>query len=241
LNNIGLLYLYTRDLEKSREYFTLADEEYNSSLARKNLTVLNELEAKRTLKGKEEPETQSGYSFAVVGSYENLNDANDFAKRLRDSKPMYQPEIYLAENKIYGVTLGGYLSYEEARGRAEFAREKGIAKDAYVWQSRQWGENLFTATDLHEMGWIYLGQYVNTSNRWKTTYLDIDEATPRSLEGKSIKVSTAVENLNVRDQPPNTFGSLGRIIDVLVSGDEVQVLKIEDWASVGYIWAQVSY
>ncbi len=82
-----------------------------------------------------------GYAFPVVGSFRTFQEAEKFAERIQKSVP-YLPEIYLAENDYYAVSLGGYLERQEAAQRVRLAREKGIAGDAYVWNSTIWGNNL---------------------------------------------------------------------------------------------------
>ncbi len=82
--------------------------------------------------------------FAVVGSFRQLEEAEAFARRLTDQG--YQPEIYKAENYYYAVTLGGYLELKEAKRLVELAKKEGIAHDAYVWRSTQWGTNLFSSS-----------------------------------------------------------------------------------------------
>ena len=84
----------------------------------------------------------AGNTFAVVGSYRDLAEAKDFANKLRESGMRYPVEIFLAENNYYAVTLGGYLTYQEATNRVDFAKRTALAKDAYVWVSQVWGENL---------------------------------------------------------------------------------------------------
>lgn len=82
-----------------------------------------------------------GYAFAVVGSFRTFQEAERFAERIQGSVPN-APEIYLAENNYYAVSLGGYLDRQEAAQRVRLAREKGVASDAYVWTSTVWGTNL---------------------------------------------------------------------------------------------------
>jgi hypothetical protein len=100
-----------------------------------------------------EPESQSrdvptatakrGDAFPVVASPKDLNSAIDLARKIRAVVKEYPVEVYLAENDYYAVTLGGYLLPEDALKRVKFARDRKIAADAYVWQSNQWGDNLF--------------------------------------------------------------------------------------------------
>lgn len=138
-NNIGLLYMYKGDLELSEKYLKQAAEVFGSSLARRNLDRLYELKVSQ----KKKAESNRDYYFAVIGSFKTLVDATHFAEKLTNANYKYRPEIYLAENYYYGVTLGGYLGYDEAIDRVVYARSKGIAKDAYVWKSKRWGKDLF--------------------------------------------------------------------------------------------------
>ena len=84
-----------------------------------------------------------GYSFPVVGSFKKFKDAVGFADKLMNKKLKYKPGIYRSENYIYGVSLGGYVSYDEALKRVKYAKNNNIASDAYVWTSRVWGVDLF--------------------------------------------------------------------------------------------------
>jgi hypothetical protein len=87
-------------------------------------------------------QAQRGNAFPVVGSLSDLNSAIQFARRIRGVVPEYTVEIYRTENGDYhDVTLGGYLRLEEALKRGKIARDRKIAADAFVWQSK-WGENL---------------------------------------------------------------------------------------------------
>jgi hypothetical protein len=87
--------------------------------------------------------TQRNYEFPVVGSLTTLDEAVRVARRLQEQNFPYPVQIYLAENDYYAVTLGGYLERQEAARRVQYAKDKGIAKDAYVRYSTAWGENLF--------------------------------------------------------------------------------------------------
>lgn len=87
-------------------------------------------------------ENREYFVFPVVGSFQKLPDAIAFAKRIKN-RVRYRPGVYLTENGFYGVTLGGYLSPAEAKKRVHYARKNGIAKDAYIFRSTFWGENLY--------------------------------------------------------------------------------------------------
>ena len=84
-----------------------------------------------------------GYFFAVIGSYSKYQDAIKFAKKVDKSNHKYKAKIYLAENNVYAVSLGGYLTQKEALQRVQYAKNIGIAKDSYIWNSRWWGKNLY--------------------------------------------------------------------------------------------------
>ena len=116
-NNIGLLYMNRGDPELSEKYLRQAAEEYGSSLARKHLETLHDLGVSQ----EETEEAHREFHFAVVGSFRTLDEAKHFAKELMNAKLRYRPEIYLAENAYYGVTFGGYLSFDEAVNRVVYA------------------------------------------------------------------------------------------------------------------------
>ncbi|MEK6325547.1 MAG: SPOR domain-containing protein [Acidobacteriota bacterium] len=82
-----------------------------------------------------------GNAFPVVGSFTDRNEALGFARKSKLRFTPYALEMYLAENDYYAVTLGGYMNQAEASKRVRFAKDKG-AKDAYVWVSDNWGDNL---------------------------------------------------------------------------------------------------
>lgn len=147
-NNIGVLYMNMGELELSKKYWNKSVDEYNSSQARKNLEMLKELKAtQKTIR-----EAKKDYYFPVVGSFRTIEEATHFAKRLLKERYKYKAEIYLAENDYYGVTLGGYLSYDDADDRVAYAKSKMKVKDAYVWKSQDWGENLLELEDLEKRG-----------------------------------------------------------------------------------------
>lgn len=84
-------------------------------------------------------------TFPVVASLPTLDAAVAKAQELKNMGLPYETEVYLADNNYYAVTLGGYLTQEEAASRVNYAKNNGIAKDAYVWESTLWGENLLRA------------------------------------------------------------------------------------------------
>jgi len=80
--------------------------------------------------------------FPVIGSFKNIDDAKKFIEKMRQINILYQIELYLSDTGYYAVTLGGYLDRNEATRRVDYARGQGIALDAYLRNSTQWGDNL---------------------------------------------------------------------------------------------------
>ena len=80
--------------------------------------------------------------FPVIGSFKSIDDAKKFLEKMRGINIPYQIELYLSDTGYYAVTLGGYLDRDEANRRVVYARGQGIALDAYLRNSTQWGNNL---------------------------------------------------------------------------------------------------
>jgi hypothetical protein len=88
-------------------------------------------------------QASKGYSFPVIASYSTLAPAIATAVRIgKEYTTIYPTEVYRSENGYFAVTLGGYLSPDEASKRSEYARNQGIAGDAYVRTSKLWGQRL---------------------------------------------------------------------------------------------------
>jgi hypothetical protein len=84
--------------------------------------------------------------------------------------------------------------------------------------------------------WVYLGEYVVAEGAWKKTYLEIGERdAPETLKGHVLRIRAATGALNVRNRP------LGDIVDGLRPGVQVQILEVQNFAQLGYMWARVSY
>lgn len=82
-------------------------------------------------------------AFAVIASFPNLENALAYAKQIQATKPSFSVEVYRRSSNRIQVTLGGYLTPQEANMRVEYAKQQGIANDAYVRLAQDWGENLF--------------------------------------------------------------------------------------------------
>ena len=132
-----------RDRQVAIRILTALDVELATKLA--SAIAANESEAPevRTL-AREVVTAQAsrGYSFPVIGSFTTLNEALARAAGLAGKIGEYSADVYGSENGYFAVTLGGYLSMEEAVRRRDFARKNGLAADAYVRTSRLWSERL---------------------------------------------------------------------------------------------------
>ena len=82
-------------------------------------------------------------AFPLVASVREKDNALNFAREIINAgQTKYKPEVYLAENGWYVVSLGGYLGKSEADQRVAYAKSTGIAPDAFVWRSNNLGKNL---------------------------------------------------------------------------------------------------
>lgn len=126
---LRLLTAVDGDLAKKLAYAVAEDESESPEVKALAIQVAKDVAA-------------SGYSFPVIASYKSFDDAAAFARKIQNKESTYTPEIYLSENDYYGVTLGGYLSKQEALKRANYAKNNGIASDAYIRSSHKWSDNL---------------------------------------------------------------------------------------------------
>ena len=95
-------------------------------------------------------------------------------------------------------------------------------------------------------GWAYIGDYSidkSGKGKWETWYFDFDEKkySPNDLMDKEVSVREKTGALNVREGMPNFLGQFYKVIDVLEPGSKVHILKVREWGSSGYRWAQISY
>jgi hypothetical protein len=100
-----------------------------------------------SLQALEEAVKQSAPSlpaFAVVASFQSVQRAEEYARTLTSKDHTYKVEVFRREPHRYAVTLGGYLSYEEANRRVLYAKERGLAEDAYVRLAKSWGHAVAT-------------------------------------------------------------------------------------------------
>lgn len=87
--------------------------------------------------------------FAIINSCDELSEAKMYAKGI-SQKSKYVLEIYKAKTNqlrtTYAVTLGGYLTAEEANKRVAYAKQNDLDDNgAYKWKPRwDWGDNLCT-------------------------------------------------------------------------------------------------
>jgi heme exporter protein D len=124
------------DLEKAQESLS-ALKTANVELRKQTEETVGNLQALGEAIGSQTPSLPA---FAVIASFQTLGHATVFAKELAEKDSAYPLEVYLREPKSYAVTLGGYLSYDEANKRILYARANGLAADAYVRLAKDWGK-----------------------------------------------------------------------------------------------------
>lgn len=85
--------------------------------------------------------------FPVIASPYNESDLRGKLEELGVETIRYPIHVYKTTDKsgnpVFAITLGGYLSKEEALSRVEYARESKLSPDAYPWSSTNWGSNVF--------------------------------------------------------------------------------------------------
>lgn len=82
-------------------------------------------------------------AFAVIRNFRTLEEASAYARELSKRGLPYPVEIYRRDVNRYYVTLGGNLSNTEARKRVAYARQAGLATDAYQKNAADLGQNLY--------------------------------------------------------------------------------------------------
>ena len=108
-------------------------------------------------------------SFAVVGAFRTLKNAINSAQEINISNHQYVAEVYSNHERLpsYVVTLGGYLTEEEAQKRIAYARINHLYDLLYstepdpflpdlleeyrysIWNTAYWGRNLMlTESDI---------------------------------------------------------------------------------------------
>ncbi|MGD2186938.1 MAG: hypothetical protein PVI71_12455 [Desulfobacterales bacterium] len=89
-------------------------------------------------------------------------------------------------------------------------------------------------------GWVYLGDYNDAEKHWVTQYFSHSpNAPPKSLSEKTLRVRA--KSINVRSDKPSIFGTFAGVIDVLNTGQEVNVISVSKWQNSSYMWAEVVY
>lgn len=122
---------------------------------------------------------------------------------------------------------------------SEAAADK-IMRRAVSTEQKQIPTPITSTAKTEKEGWAYVGHY--TDGKWKTRYFDITvDVAPTSLEGKVLSVREKTGDLNVREGMPTFTGSFRPIIGALKPGSKAKILKVEEWFSSGYMWAQITY
>ncbi|MCP4075109.1 MAG: hypothetical protein GY744_02865 [Gammaproteobacteria bacterium] len=115
-----------------------------------------------------------------------------------------------------------------------------IMRTAVTLEQKQIPPPLTSTANAEKEGWAYVGHYVNS--KWKTRYFEIDlDAKPELLKGEVLVVREETGALNVREGMPTFTGSFKSIIGALNPGSKAKILKVEEWLSSGYMWAQIAY
>jgi len=84
-------------------------------------------------------------AFAVIASFPSERLARQFIDEISPNKPKFPIEIYRRDSKRYLVTLGGYLSNDEATERVVYAKEQLQFSDAYVRFAKTWGPPIYVS------------------------------------------------------------------------------------------------
>lgn len=82
-------------------------------------------------------------AFAVIASFPSERLARQFIDEISPRKSKFTIEVYRRDDKHYLVTLGGYLSSEEAAERVVYAKERLQSNDAYVRFAKSWGTPIY--------------------------------------------------------------------------------------------------
>jgi hypothetical protein len=138
----------------------LQAQAHSTPAARQELTQIEAERSNLERRLQENEQRQANYStrigaptiaardqwFPVVASEYDWASALAKANALKEKSLKYPVEIYRATDDkgkpLYAVTLGGYLPQNEASTRARYARDLGLASDAFAHQTGRWGENL---------------------------------------------------------------------------------------------------
>lgn len=133
-----------KDVNMAINILNLIDKEFSTKLGEIILKDTSyTLEQKKIVKEiLSEHSSKSNY-FVVVFSSTTLSEAFSFAKKVKDTLSDFSVEIFQSENRYYAVTIGSYLSYEEAKAKSRLAKQFSTTKGAYIRNSDKWGKNLF--------------------------------------------------------------------------------------------------
>ncbi len=131
LNNLGLLYLYKRNLPKSEKFFRRAAKEFNSLLAKNNLNMLNSIKIKQ--------EKFRANWFVIAGTFPQSSGMEE-PKRLVTRLQKNRFDAYIINTNRYSnlkdgfwaVVMGPYTDVKKA-GKTK-TRLKAFVKAARVKQ-----------------------------------------------------------------------------------------------------------
>lgn len=146
------------------------------------------------------------------------------------------PEVALDLRKIYdssGTRKGGDTIMATATSPSQETLPNTVVSKA-------------DTSNQAKSGWAYIGTYSADKSgkpKWETRYFDFDEDkySPNDLVNQNVSVREKTGALNVREGMPNFLGQFPKVIDVLEPGSKVHILKVREWHSSGYMWAQISF
>jgi hypothetical protein len=92
------------------------------------------------------------------------------------------------------------------------------------------------------IGWVYLGAWNSSAKKWNSRYFDYTVTSNPNDDrfvGQTIETREVTSSVNVRNAPPNSFGSLGKIQGILKPKATAKIVNLEEWFNSGYMWAEV--
>lgn len=97
-----------------------------------------------------------------------------------------------------------------------------------------------TASNMIKSGWVYLGEFDASSNRWIARYFNFSsDAQPKTLVKERIRVLASA--VNVRSDMPDSYAQFAPVVDALGKGTSIYVAEVKPWQTTGFIWARVDY
>lgn len=169
-------------------------------------------------------------------------EAEALRKELAKTKILVKKKNTLAKSEI--IKLQNEISQQQRKlnevQAAAFEREDKLARvKAQLNEAK--AEITYPTQRIQgqappKSGWVYLGEFDSSEYIWRKTNWNIDrKSEPKSLEGKTLRVS--VDAVNVR----NSGDPWAQVLDVMKLNSAIHVESIEEWEDTGYFWAKGTY